>query len=84
MTLNVVDFWRRIAPDRRYCVICVPLPTERQEELPDLLLGFFRHEEFRTIAKRLGKVVRLAKSEIAVYSISQRSPVKISWGEIQL
>ena len=36
LTTNVTDFWRRVAADRRYCVICLPLPNDRQGEIPSL------------------------------------------------
>ena len=29
VTTNVTDFWRRVPADRRYCIICLPLPNER-------------------------------------------------------
>ena len=42
ITTNVQDFWGKIAAHKRYCIICVPLPNNRQLEIPALLARLFR------------------------------------------
>ena len=79
ITINVTDFWRRIAADRRYSIICAQLPTESQGELPELFVRLLHHQEFRTIRKRVGKVIRLGTSEIAFYGMGNPTPVQLPW-----
>jgi len=79
ITTNVSDFWRRVPAHNRYCVLCVPLPSERQDEIPDLLLRFFRHELFRSARQRMGKVFRVSPSEILYYEVTGRIALKARW-----
>ena len=79
VTTNVSDFWRRLPAHARYYIVCVPLPTERQDELPSLLLRFLRHEAFRAARRRMGKVIRLSQSEILLYEVGRPSVVKVAW-----
>jgi hypothetical protein len=55
VTTNVSDFWRRAPTHACYCIVCVPLPTERQDELVDLLFRLLRHAAFRTARKGVRK-----------------------------
>jgi len=36
VTINERDFWRRVAADRRYCIVCFPLPDTRVRDIPRL------------------------------------------------
>ena len=65
VTTNAIDFWRRAPAHSRYCIICVPLPAERQDEIPDLILSLLHQEPFRTVRQRMGKVIRATQLEIA-------------------
>ena len=38
VTTNASDFWRRVPAHAGYCIICAPLPAERQDELPGLII----------------------------------------------
>ncbi len=53
--------------------------TQRQGEIPDSLAGFLRHPTFRTAWQRLGKVVRLNRTEILYYAVNQRTVTKVAW-----
>ena len=37
VTINVLDFWRRLAPEARFCIVCVAVPHTRALEVPDLV-----------------------------------------------
>jgi hypothetical protein len=78
VTINVKDFWMRIAAHPGYCIACVPLATSRQGEIPRLLLRFLRHRSFRTSSKRMGKIVRLGAHEICFYA-RDRKVEKVPW-----
>ena len=79
ITINVTDFWRCVPAHERYCILCLPLPTERQSEIPDLVLKFMRHPAFRTKRQRMGKVVRITESEITYYGTAQPFLQKLAW-----
>ncbi len=48
VTINVSDFWRRLAPDRRFGMICFALPHFRAGEISLLLRRLFATDPFRT------------------------------------
>jgi len=75
----VTDFWQKFPAHARYCLICVPVPTQRQGEIPDLLTAFLKHSSFRTVRQRMGKVIRLNRTEILYYAISQRAITRVAW-----
>ena len=57
VTINERDFWRRVATDQRYCIVCFVLSDARAREIPPALRALFHRPEFRTKAQRMGKVV---------------------------
>lgn len=68
VTINERDFWRRISPHARYCVICFALSSQQIDMLPDLLHRVLRHPNFRTKAQRMGHVLRVTQSSISYYN----------------
>lgn len=70
ITINWPDFWRRVAADKRYCVICFPLPRERTHEIPDLLRQVLKLKQFDTKARRMGRVIRVTTSSVHYYRIN--------------
>ena len=79
VTTNAGDFWRKVAAHRRYSVICVPLPNDRQDEIPDLLYRLLHHRSFRTIKQRMGKVIRVSWSDIRYYEAGERTVTNVAW-----
>ena len=79
VTGNVTDFWRKLPAHASYCLVCVPVPTQRQGEIPDLLARFLRHPTFRTARQRMGKVIRLNRTEILYYAVNQRAVTRVAW-----
>jgi hypothetical protein len=79
ITTNVSDFWQRVEADRRYCIICLALPNERLNEIPVLLRCLFRLSEFKTKAARMGKVIRVSRSGIWYYQVSDNIVYHLSW-----
>jgi hypothetical protein len=72
VTINDADFWRSVAIDRRFCVICFPLPDSQAELIPGLLRSVLHHQLFRTKAQRMGKVLRVTQSAISYYTYRDR------------
>lgn len=83
VTTNVIDFWRKVAAHRRYCIICVPLPNDRQDEIPDLIWRLLRHRSFRTIQRRMGKVIRASWLDIRYYESVGRAVTKVAWNYVR-
>ena len=79
VTTNVMDFWQRVAADRRYCIICLSLPNERQGEISDLLHRLFRLPDFKTKSTRMGKVVRISQASIQFYQMGDEAIQVMEW-----
>jgi hypothetical protein len=67
LTINEADFWRRVAIDERFCVICFALPDSRVREIPALLRMVFHLPEFRTKARWMGWVLRVTRDRVSYY-----------------
>ncbi|MBI4639564.1 MAG: hypothetical protein HY731_02655 [Candidatus Tectomicrobia bacterium] len=72
VTINEKDFWRRIAIDHRYCVVCFALSDSRVSKIPQSLRSLLHRPEFRTKATRMGKVIRVADKEMSYYTFDAR------------
>jgi hypothetical protein len=68
VTIDYMDFWRRVAADNAYCIVCLDLPTERVEEIPARLRQLLRLPEFKTKKARMGKVVLIRERRLQYYS----------------
>lgn len=79
VTMNDRDFWLRIEPHSAYCVVCFPIASQRQSVIPEMLMRLFRHPQFRTSARRMGKIIRVTSSQIWYYEKDKRSPRKVRW-----
>ena len=79
LTINVKDFWRRLAPDPNFCVACFPLRHSRADEISDLLRWLFSLEPFRTRKRRLGKIARVISGRVQFYTIDSRAVRTIEW-----
>jgi hypothetical protein len=67
VTINFNDFWRVIPTHPGYCVVCFKLPSERDQEVPDLLRELLKREEFRTKRQRMGRVISVRDGRVAYY-----------------
>jgi hypothetical protein len=79
VTINERDFWQKIRISRRYSVVCLALPDERAQEIPARLRALLRLPEFRTKAKRAGKVIRVTHQEVSYYSFEDRQIRMLEW-----
>ena len=68
VTINEHDFWRRVAIDRTFCVVCFAVPDSRARQIPDRLRALFRHAAFQSKAERMGKVARVTEGGIHFYT----------------
>ncbi len=79
ITTNVTDFWRRAPADDRYCILCFPLPNERQADIPRMLGRILRHPEFGTRAARMGKVAQVSDARIEWYETEDPTVRSSGW-----
>ena len=68
VTINERDFWRRVAIDRNFCIVCFAMPDSRAGAIPDMLRALFRHAEFQSKAERMGKVARITEGGTSFYT----------------
>src|SRR5690242_16364365 len=47
LTINAIDFWRKVAVNARFCVVCFAVPDSRAQEIAVLLRAVFRIPIFR-------------------------------------
>lgn len=69
VTINEKDFWGKVTADNRYCIVCFALSDARATEIPQSLRLLFRRPEFKTKAKRMGKVIRVTTKEFSYYTL---------------
>ncbi|MBC8233311.1 hypothetical protein H8E77_27505 [bacterium] len=69
VTMNIKDFWEPTLRDKRYCIVCMDVPDERQSEIPGLLRRLFRLPMFKTKANRMGKVVKVNNAGVQYYQL---------------
>ena len=63
------DFWNSRLCDSHYCIVYFALDDAQQELVPDLLRRLFKHPDFNTRAKRMGKVIRISTTGIQFYQL---------------
>ena len=79
VTINVADFWRRLTPDPRSCIVCCAVPHTRAQEVPDLLRRVLTLEPCRTRSRRLGKIVRISRQHVQYYTTDSRTIHLVAW-----
>jgi hypothetical protein len=80
VTTNVDDFWQRIPAHTRYAIVCLVLPDERLQETSSLLRQLFSLPDFKTKARRMGKVVRVSRGQLEFYDIRAHHIIHVpSW-----
>jgi aminopeptidase N len=57
VTVNYDDFWRKVAPHSRYCILCLKLEAAQTLLVPEIVREVLRRTEFRSKAKRMGHVI---------------------------
>ncbi len=78
VTINEQDFWRKVRADPRFCIVCFAIPDSRVREIPQSLRVLVRHDEFRTKAQRMGKIIRIKNEDVRYYTATERSIRKLA------
>ena len=79
VTINTNDFWEVIAAERRYCILCFPLPDDRVNEISLLLRRLFRFPEFKTKQARCGKVALVSHAHVHYYQVGTHQATTLTW-----
>jgi hypothetical protein len=79
VTINTIDFWKKIEAHKNYCIICFAIDDTRVREIPDTLRTIFIFDEFKTKALRMGKIVRVSDQEIRFYTVEDKTVKRIGW-----
>ncbi len=83
VTINIADFWRRIGPDRQFCMACFPLSDERVAEISDLLRRLFRLPQFKSKQARRGKIIRVSHAQVQFYAAGDNNQVHVlAWPDL--
>ena len=77
VTINERDFWRKVAIDEHFCIVCFALPDPRAREIASSFRTLLQHPEFNTKAKRMGKVLRVTDTKVAYYCVASREILEI-------
>ena len=79
VTIDYMDFWRRIPADNAFCIVCLELPTERVDDIPVRLRQLLRLPEFKTKKARMGKVVLVRETRLQYYSQPEKLVHILRW-----
>ena len=74
VTINESDFWRVVAANKYFCMVCVALPDSQASRVAELLRLVLGHPRFATKALRMGCIVRVSVHSLAFYSLEQPEP----------
>jgi len=78
VTINERDFWRKVQPHNRYCIVCFTLPDSRIQEISYSLRELLRHQDFNTRTKRMGKVIRITEQAVTYYTVGDKKIQTVS------
>ena len=79
VTIDYMDFWRRIPADNAFCIVCLELPTERVGDIAVRLRQLLRLPEFKTKKARMGKVVLARETRLQYYSQPEKLVHILRW-----
>ncbi len=69
-------FYRREWCHARYCLICMDV---KKQEAADYARRVLRHPEFDTIAKRMGKVIRVSSMGLVGWRLHAEKEEYLNW-----
>lgn len=71
-------FYKRELCHARYCLVCMDV---KKQEAADYARRLLRHPEFDTIAKRMGKVVRVSSMALTLWRLNGGKEEYLNWIE---
>lgn len=82
VTINHGDFWRKVTPEKSFCLLCLKITADQTDEIPHWLRRVFRFPEFRTKKIRMGKVALVSFRSIQYYSVKDNLPYLLGWSVV--
>ena len=79
ITIDYIDFWRRVPANNAYCIVCLELPTDQVEKIQARLRQLFRLPEFKTKRARMGKVVLVRERRLLYYGPHEKLVHILRW-----
>ena len=79
VTINSIDFWRRVPADNAYCIVCLELSTGQANAIPTQLRQLFRLAEFKAKKARMGKVVLVRQQRLQYYRTHEKPVYVLKW-----
>jgi hypothetical protein len=70
------DFWDARLSDSNYCIVWLDVPAM---QAADYIRRFLRHPQFSVAAKRLGKVIQVRPTGLAVHGSRQAKAESVEW-----
>jgi len=79
ITIDAAGFWHRQICNDAYCIIFFALTDSQQNLIPFLLRKLLRLPEFKTKAKRMGKVARVSLANVKYYKCGGDKLHVLNW-----
>ena len=70
------DYYRRRWRHARYCLVYLTVDEERAA---DYIRRVLRHQQFNTIAKRMGSILRVSPEQITVWRLHATEELIVAW-----
>jgi len=74
ITQDCKDFYMSRRCDKKYCIICLDVPDDL---VAVTARKIYRHPQFNTAAKRMGKVIRVTSTYINYFEVGENKEITI-------
>ena len=79
VTINVDDFWRRVAPHDDFGIACFELANSQAREVSPWLRKLLGLSLFKTRRQRMGKIIKVTPTQILHYSKDSWAIERLGW-----
>ncbi|MGE0825590.1 MAG: hypothetical protein AB7G75_12200 [Candidatus Binatia bacterium] len=79
VTINHNDFWRRVAAEKSFCLLCFRLTADQVDALPHLLRRIFKIPQFQTKSLRMGKIALVSQRNLQYYDVNDSLTHVLGW-----
>ena len=83
VTINHGDFWRRVAAEKAFCLLCLKLAANQAGEVSHWLRRLFGLSAFKTKRVRMGKVALISPRSIQYYSVENNLTHLLGWSTVK-
>jgi len=72
-------FYRRELCHAEYSLVVMAV---EKDEAASFIRRLLRHSAFRTRSQRMGKVIRISRSKLSVWTVSKKHEINIAWFQV--